>query len=102
MADNEITMHPFDPNSYSAASPYCAAMVERDGGGDQCGLPREHVVHSSLLIGPLERPMRNTLDDRLRAFEELLALPGGRIDDLNRRAARNIIIEARAALKEKS
>lgn len=30
---------------YSAASDLCGALVMRDGGGDECGLPRAHVVH---------------------------------------------------------
>jgi hypothetical protein len=53
-------------------------------------------------IGPHERPYRNSLGDRLRAFEDLLTLPGGTIDDLNRRDARRIIAEARQALAEAS
>lgn len=49
-------------------------------------------------LGPAERPMRNTLDDRLRALETLLALPGGAIDELNRRGARKVVSDARTAL----
>lgn len=56
--------------------------------------------HDPEPIGPEERPYRNTLGDRLRAFEDLLTLPGGTIDDLNRRNARRVITEARQALAE--
>lgn len=45
---NQIHQHEYDPNSFSAASPYCAAMVERDGGGDQCGLLRDDPAHLML------------------------------------------------------
>jgi len=118
----EVRRHDYDTNSFSAASPYCAAMVERGGGGDQCGLLRDDPAHLPLTavvqtldgvqhIGVLpvdaatarnsdERPKRNTLDDRLRALETILAFPNGRIDDLNRESAQQVIIEARNALKK--
>lgn len=120
----EVRRHDYDPNSFSAASPYCAAMVERDGGGDQCGLLRDDPAHLPFTavvqtldgvqhIGVLpvdaatggnsdERPKRNTLDDRLRALETILAFPNGRIDDLNRESAQRVIIEARKALKKEA
>lgn len=36
--------HPFDPG-WSAQSVTCNQLVERDGAGDDCKLPREHPVH---------------------------------------------------------
>jgi len=39
-----IPAHPWQPSSASV-SDLCAALVMRNGGGDQCGLPRRHAVH---------------------------------------------------------
>ena len=40
----EPSAHEWEP-PFSAASDLCGAMVMRDGGGDECGIPREHPVH---------------------------------------------------------
>lgn len=38
------SIHGFE-QEFSAESPFCGAMVVRDGYGDTCGLPREHPIH---------------------------------------------------------
>lgn len=38
------TTHEWKP-PFSAASNLCGALVMRDGGGDECGLHRDHPVH---------------------------------------------------------
>lgn len=41
--------HPFDPG-YTGMSTACNSLVERDGHGADCGLPREHPLHT----GPVD------------------------------------------------
>lgn len=45
--DESVQVHPFEPE-WSAASPYCGALVMRDGGGDTCGELAAAPVHEVL------------------------------------------------------
>lgn len=42
--NNPVLAHPYEPSPFSTGDT-CVAMVMRDGGGDQCGRPRDHEVH---------------------------------------------------------